>query len=333
MSLRRSLVVVMFLSLISPAIADTPVGVEVDAALPSYKPVKTLRGRLRSVGSDTMNELMKSCAEQFVERFHPKLRIMHEGKGSSSAPPAICEGLADVGPMSRPLKDVEVKQFVDAFGGQPVQLATAIDAIAVYVHPSNPVAKRGLNLQELDAIFSTTRKLGYPRDVTKWGDIGVSGDWATRSVTVFSRNKLSGTYALFRKVAMGKGEYKTTNREMVGSAAVIDGVAADANAIGYTGIGYKSNKVSIVPISAGANTPAYLPDPKHAYSGAYPFARPLLITVARKGDQPLTALQQEFLRYVFSREGQTQVAEKGFFPIDAATARKQLKSAGIEPGF
>jgi len=303
----------------------------IDPALPDYKPQTKLTGRLRSVGSDTMDKVMEYWGEEFAT-YH-NIRLFHEGKGSSSAPPALSEGLSDVGPMSRSIKETEITLINQKFGYNPTQLITAIDALAVYVHPTNPLVQRGVTLPELDAIYSSTRKLGYPRDAKTWGDIGLTGNWGSRPIEVYSRNKVSGTYGYFNKVALGKGDYKTTNREMVGSAQVVAGVEASPYAIGYSGIGYKTPGVAVVPIAKGPGQPAYLPEPKHAYSGDYPIARPLFITIVNKPGTPLSDLHREFIRYVFSKQGQEQIKRDGFFPIDAGVAREELRKVGITPDF
>jgi phosphate transport system substrate-binding protein len=303
-------------------------GLAVDAKLPDYAAQEKLTGRLRSVGSDTMDRLTQLWSDEFTKT-HPGLRVFHEGKGSSNAPPALAEGLADVGPMSRPIKEDEVKMLNTRFGFNPTQVRVAVDALAIYVHPSNPIAQRGLTLAELDAIYSSNRKRGHPKDIATWGDLGLTGEWANRPVIVFSRNKASGTYGFFRDEALKKGDFKTTNREMVGSEAVVAGVAENPGAIGYSGIAYKNDKVFVAPLRAKEGAEAFLPEPEFAYSGQYPLARGLYLTLAVKPGTTLKPLHREFLRYVFSRQGQQQVAHDGYFPLDAKAAADELAKLGL----
>ena len=312
-----------------PAVS-TPVagGLSLDPKLPDYVPQDKLTGRLRSVGSDTMDRLTQLWSDDFT-KLHPQLRVFHEGKGSSNAPPALAEGLADVGPMSRPIKEDEVKMLNTRFGFNPTQVRVAVDALAVYVHPSNPIAQRGLTLAELDAIFSSNRKRGHPKDISTWGDLGLTGEWADRPVIVFSRNKASGTYGFFRDEALKKGDFKTTNREMVGSEAVVAGVAENPGAIGYSGIAYKNDKVFVAPLRVKDGAEAFLPEPEFAYSGQYPLARGLYLTFAVKPGAPLKALHRELVRYVFSRQGQQQVLHDGYFPLDAKAAADELAKLGL----
>ena len=121
------------------------------------------------------------------------------------------------------MKDKEVEAFEKKFGYKPTAIPVAIDALAVFVHKDNPV--KGLSMQQVDAIFSSTRKCGYSKDALTWGDVGVSGSVASQSFQLFGRNSVSGTYGYFKKKALCKGDYKSTVNEQPGSASVVQGVS------------------------------------------------------------------------------------------------------------
>src|SRR5437588_205497 len=169
--------------------------VTVDAKIPEYTSVEGVSGNMKSIGSDTMNNLMALWAEGF-HKFYPNVQVEVEGKGSTTAPPALIAGTAHFGPMSRPMKQAEIDKFEEKFGYKPTALATSIDMLAVYVHKDNPI--QSLTLQQLDAIFSKTRKAGYNKDLTTWGDLGLEGEWADKPISIYGRNSASGTYGYFK---------------------------------------------------------------------------------------------------------------------------------------
>ena len=152
--------------------AESKLAVTVDSKLPDYKPGSGVSGNLKSIGSDTMNNLMALWAEGF-HKIYPNVEVEIEGKGSATAPPALIAGTAHFGPMSRPMKDAEVNNFEAKFGYKPTGLPTSIDMLAIYVHKDNPI--QSLTLQQVDAIFSKTRKAGVKKDIRTWGDLGLKG--------------------------------------------------------------------------------------------------------------------------------------------------------------
>jgi phosphate transport system substrate-binding protein len=295
--------------------------VKVDPALPAYTPEATVSGNLNSVGSDTMNNLMTLWAEGFA-RFHPGVRIQVEGKGSSTAPPALIAGTAQLGPMSREMKDTEVDAVEAKYGFPPTQLATSIDVLAVYVNKDNPLAS--LSLPEVDAAFSKTRKGGFANNVTTWGQLGVKGDWANKPLSLYGRNSASGTYGFFKEHALYKGDYKDTVKEQPGSASVVQGVTEDPYGIGYSGIGYKTSGVRALPIAAKLGAPAFEPNYDNALAKTYALSRALYVYVVRDPRKPMDALTREFLRFVFSRQGQEIVIKDGYLPLTAEMAAQEL---------
>ena len=225
--------------------------VEIDPNLPVYTPTTGVSGTIKSVGSDTMNNMMTLWAEGFI-KLYPNVKVEIEGKGSSTAPPALIAGTSSFGPMSRKMKGEESDKFEAAFGYKPVQLPTSIDMLAVFVNKDNPIAKNGLTLQQVDAMFSSTRKFGAAADLSTWGQAGLTGEFANAPVSLYGRNSASGTYGYFKKKAMGKGDFKATVKEQPGSSSVVQGVATDKFAIGYSGIGYSTADVVAIPLEGVA---------------------------------------------------------------------------------
>jgi phosphate transport system substrate-binding protein len=303
--------------------------VKVDEALPMYKPVQGISGSIKSVGSDTLNNLMTLWAEGF-KNMYPNVTIEIEGKGSSTAPPALIGGTATFGPMSREMKKQEMDEFEAKHGYKPTALPTSIDMLAVYVNKDNPV--KGMTMAQVDAIFSKTRKLGHPEDLANWGQLALEGDWKTLPISLYGRNAASGTYGYFKEHTLGKGDYKDSVKEQPGSSAVVQGVASDKGGIGYSGIGYKTADVRAVPL-ASAEGKMIEATPVNAYTGEYPLSRFLYVYVNAKPDSQLDPLRREFIRYVFSKQGQQDVVKDGYFPVTADIARDTLKKVGIAPGF
>lgn len=298
----------------------------VDADLPAYTPTTGVAGSLKSVGSDTMNNEMAYWAEGF-QKHYPNVKIEIEGKGSGTAPAALIEGSSQFGPMSRPMKEQEIDAFEKKFGYKPTAVATSIDMLAVYVHKDNPLAS--LTLEQVDAIFSKTRKGGAEKDVTTWGDLGLGGEWANKPISLYGRNSASGTYSYFKEHALFKGDYKDTVKEQPGSSAVVQGVATDRYGIGYSGIGYKTADVRAVPLAKDKKSKVIEATPENAYRGEYTLSRYLLVYVNREPGKELDPLRREFLRYVLSKEGQMDVVRDGYFPLTAKLAQAQLEKIGL----
>lgn len=293
----------------------------VDAGVPAYQKASGISGNLSSVGSDTLANLMTLWAEEF-KRTYPNVNIQIQAAGSSTAPPALTEATSNLGPMSRKMKDKERDAFEKKYGYKPTAIPVAIDALAVYVNKENPV--KGLSIPQVDAIFSSTRKCGNDSDITTWGQAGLDGAWAAKSIQLYGRNSVSGTYGYFKKKALCKGDYKNNVNEQPGSASVVQSVTTSLNGIGYSGIGYKTSGVRAVPL-AGKHGGQYVEaTPENAVSGKYPLARFLYIYVNKQPNKPLAPLEQEFMKMVLSQSGQQVVIKDGYIPLPAKVVEKAL---------
>lgn len=301
--------------------------VKVDPALPSYQKASGVSGNFTSVGSDTLNNLMTLWAETY-KRNYPNVNIQIQGAGSSTAPPALIEGAANFGPMSRMMNAKEIEAFESKYGYKPTPVPVAIDALAVYVNKDNPI--KGLSISQVDAIFSATRKCGGAEDITQWGQLGMTGEWATRTVALYGRNSVSGTYGYFKEKALCKGDFRRNVAEQPGSASVVQSVTGQVGAIGYSGIGYKTSGVRALPLAKKDGEPFVQADAKHAIDGTYPLARVLYVYVNKRPNQPLAPLEREFVKLVLSKQGQEVVIKDGFVPMPAAMASKALIDLDIK---
>ncbi|MCY2985420.1 MAG: phosphate ABC transporter substrate-binding protein PstS family protein [Planctomycetota bacterium] len=300
---------------------------KVDPNLPVYKPAPGLSGQIKSVGSDSMNSLMTQWTEKF-KQYYKGVRTEVEGQGSSKAMPALIEGAASFGPMSRDAKANEIADFEKKYGYKPVLLPTSIDLLAVYVNRDNPL--QSLSMEQVDAIFSSTRKLGS-ESIDNWGQVGLKGDYEKEAIALFGRNAASGTYGFFKEKAMGNGDFRDKVNEQPGSTAVIASVGENRFAMGYSGIGYKTEAVKALALAPKKGEPAIEPTEENAYNGKYPLGRYLFLAVNYKPTSKLEPLRKEFIKFIFSKEGQEIAVKDGYFPVDAKTAAKALKMVGIDP--
>jgi phosphate transport system substrate-binding protein len=295
--------------------------VQLDPGLTPYKAASGVSGNISSVGSDTLNNLMTFWAEQFA-RYYPNARVQIEGKGSSTAPPALIGGTAQLGPMSREMKGSEIDQFEKKYGYKPVGLRTSVDALAVFVNKDNPI--KCMSLGQVDAVFSKSRRRGAKEDVTTWGQLGLTGEWASRPISLYGRNSASGTYGFFKEHSLKNGDFKDSVKEQPGSASVVQGVTVDRFAIGYSGIGYATAGVRAVPLTEKDGGKCVEATAENSYSGAYPLSRFLFVYVNKAPGKPLAPLVREFARLMLSREGQEAVVKDGYFPIPATVAKEEL---------
>jgi phosphate transport system substrate-binding protein len=320
----------MKLRLIATAFAANLVAITaaiaLDANLPAYQAVSGISGQIKSVGSDTLNNEMALWAKGF-EGQYPGMTIEIEGKGSATAPPALLEGASQFGPMSRPMTADEIGAFERKYGYKVARFRVAVDALAVYVHKDNPILC--LTLQQLDQIFSSTRQGSGGKSIKTWGDIGMTGEWTTKPISLYGRNSISGTYEFFKQTALYGGDYREDVKQQPGSEAVVQSVANDKFAIGYSGLGYKTDGVRTVPLAAFYGAKCYDTTAEATYSGKYPIARYLYIYLNKKPNEPLDPLRAEFIKYILSKDGQTQTEEGGYFPITNEIREHDLAALGI----
>jgi len=295
--------------------------VKVDSALPDYKAVSGVSGNISSVGSDTLNNLLTYWAENFG-KFYPSARVQIEGKGSSTAPPALISGTAQLGPMSRAMKGTEIDQFEKKYGYKPTQLRVAVDALAVFVHKDNPI--KCMSLSQVDAVFSKSRRSGAKDDIQTWGQLGLTGEWANKPISLYGRNSASGTYGFFKEHTLKNGDFKDGVKEQPGSASVVQGITVDRYAMGYSGIGYATAGVRAVPLSEKDGGKCVEAEADAAYAGAYPLARFLYVYVNKAPGKALDPLTREFVKLALSKTGQQDVVKDGYFPIPASVVKEEL---------
>jgi phosphate transport system substrate-binding protein len=317
--MRRLVLVLGLAALAASATLAQAQAVQVDPSVPSYRKTSGVSGNINSVGSDTMNNMMALWAETF-RKAYPNVKIQIEGKGSGTAPPALIAGTSQFGPMSRAMKAAEIDQFEAKYGYKPTQIRTSYDALAIYVSKDNPLEK--LTLAQADAVFSKTRRRGG-KNVGNWGDLGLTGDWAARPISIYGRNSASGTYGFFKEHVLQTGDYRDTVKEQPGSASVVQGVTEDRFGIGYSGIGYKTSGVKALKLADKGEF--FDGSYANVTSGKYPLSRFLYIYVNKAPGKPLDPLVKEYLKLILSKDGQEVVVKDGYLPLSAAIVAEELK--------
>lgn len=291
----------------------------IDAEIAPYEKVEGVSGSLSSVGSDTLANLMTLWAEEF-KRHYPNVTVQIQAAGSATAPPALTEGTATLGPMSRMMKSEEVEAFEAKHGYKPTAIPVAVDALAIFVNKDNQLTS--ISIPQVDAIYSATRTCGHDSDISQWSGLGLSGDLGSQRIQLFGRNSASGTYGYFKEFALCKGDFKSSVNEQPGSASVVQGVTKSLNGIGYSGIGYKTSSVKALPLSRKDGGEAIEPTPENAISGKYPLARYLYVYVNKHPNESLAPLEKEFILLVLSKTGQAIVVKDGYVPLPAKVAQK-----------
>ena len=259
-------------------------------------PVQTIENR----GSDTLVNLALAWAEAYME-LHPEVRISVTGGGSGTGIAAMVNGTVDIANASREMKPEEV-EAAEANGISPVEFAVARDAIAVVVHPSNPVDR--LTLQQISDI--------YTGRITNWSQVGGED----RPIVLLSRESNSGTYVYFLENVIRRGDresdllFSPDTLLMPSSEGISAEVRQNPNAIGYDGLGYVTPDQKVVAVARDANGPYVLPAVETVNDGSYPVSRPLYMYTA---GEPTGAVRA-YLDWVLS-DGQTLVSELGFVPL------------------
>jgi phosphate transport system substrate-binding protein len=307
-------------------------------------------GSISSVGSDTLATLISLWAERF-KSVYPHVKFQIQASGSATAPQALTQGTATIGPMSRALTATEISRFTQKYGYAPTTLIVAVDAIAIYVEKNNPIDS--LTLQQVDALFSVTRFCGSKEKLSTWADIGIAKFGEERDVLLYGRNSASGTYDLFKQQALCAGDFKATVNELPGSSSVVLSIASSVGGMGYAALGYSDENVKALNIGVSASlsqgTPYGVPyslaasarlDDSAEYTksrieyiapntenitlGKYPFSRYLYIVVNKPPNTALPLLERAFLRFILSKEGQDMVRDNGYYSINQAIREKQL---------
>jgi phosphate transport system substrate-binding protein len=282
-----------------------------EAPLRKYRPVWSLSGKVTALGSGTFEQELIRLADTF-QRIYRGVEVAVEKSATVEAPPALASGKAQIGVMSRSMTRAESARVEEKSGAPPEAFPVALDALAILVHPENPI--RCLSLPQIDAIFSANRLTADGKVVATWGDLGLSGDWREKSPVAFGRRAGSTTTEFFRNAVLGGDVLRPGVTLLDDGLAVAAAVAANKFAIGYSSIGFLNSGVRAVPIATPGEG-CVEPTAENVARGRYPLTRSFYLYLARSPDAQLNAIAVEFVRYVLSREGQLELLESGLVPV------------------
>ena len=259
---------------------------------------------LQNVGSDTMVNLAQAWAEAY-HGVKPEVAVEVLGGGSGTGITALINGTCDIANSSRKLeKEEEEKATAKYAGKHPVEHVVGFDALAIYVHPSNPITE--ISIEQLSEIYKEGGK------VSKWSEIGVTMPAGQDEIVRASRQSNSGTYHYFREAVVGKkADFKKGSRDMNGSKEVVDLVSTTPTAIGFSGIGYRTDKVKVVKVSKKTGEPSVAPSIKTTLDKTYPIARPMFMYVSPTAKPEA----EEYIKWLLTAPGQKIVIESGYVPL------------------
>ncbi len=323
--LRRVASILLAVStLVTGALATSSVA-NADDHLPLYYRTDDISGNLSTVGSDTLANLVTQWGALF-KQYYPNVNMQIQTAGSSTAVPALIESTAQFGTMSRKMRAKEIELFERRYGYPPTAIKVAIDAMAIFVHQDNPV--ESVSLDDVDALFSETLRCGSTQRITRWGQMGLEGSWEKRSIQLFGRNSVSGTYGFFKDEALCDGDFRADVNEQPGSASVVQSVSSSLNAIGYAGVGYRTAGAKMLPLNVKGEFIYATAD--NVTSGVYPLSRYLYVYVNKVPDKPLQSMEAEFVKMMLSRQGQALVASEGFVALPHTVIEEQLELVGLD---
>ena len=301
---------------------------EVDPALPDYKPEGTVAGSVSALVTHAHEPLMASWIVAF-QKYHPEATITQTSRKSEIKVYCIA-----FGPNTEEIYESTFGPYLQKYGYDPFHISVSMgglnvtvrpQALAIFVHPENPLKK--ITMAQLDAIYSSTLR-GGNAPITKWGDLGLTGEWADKPVHAYARPFNNVATWHFRDAVLRGGEFlptcivpgKGTSDE------VIAAVEADRYGITYSAYGYKTPKVKANVLNVGAGDGKFgYPNESDVSTGLYPLSRPLELFVNRPPGKPLDPLTKEFLTFILSKQGQALVADDvadGYQPLSAQIAAK-----------
>jgi phosphate transport system substrate-binding protein len=313
------------ISLLALVTAPSLQGTEL--AAPRYVLRPGLEGRVVMKGSDSMDPMVRLWITEF-SKLQPGVRFEVTSHGSGTAPPALMSGEADLGHMSREMNAEEIAAFSAKKGHPPTRVIVAVDALGIFVHPSNPL-KRVL-MAQIDAIYSQKRLGGWELPLETWGHLGVRGEWKNRSIHIYGRDAKSGTRAFFQEQVLRKGEFAEGYREK-DQWGVVESVAKDPNGIGYGPFNYAGSDVRMLPVVPSASSHGYAPTLPNIIAGRYPLTRRLTVYLDKAPGREVPPAHRAFLDFILSREGQQLVVDYGSVPLPNDLLGEQVRALDAAP--
>ncbi len=295
----------------------------VDQNLQPYRvPTEQLKGKITLLGSYTMAEIAAIWGDNF-RKLNPDVEIDIQVKGAVNAVPAVINGETTFGLLSRPITEAEVLAFNQKFGYPPTILTPALEPIAFYVHKDNPI--QSLTLAQIDQIYSTSLRRGAKKTAMTWGEVGATGKWAELPIMPLGRDDATGSQVFIQQAVLGGGDYRSDLVNIKSNLDLVKKVASDPRTIGFAGAMYEIPEARSLDLAWRDGDQAF--DVK---TPGYPLVRPLQLIINHAPRAEMSPLEREFLKYVFSRQGQEDVHIGGFISVPARPAQIALEAVEIK---
>ncbi len=303
-----------------------PYTATVDPAIPAYKPVKGgLSGSLKGVESNTVNDVMDRWVAGFT-KIYPGVKISVDIGGSGQGGPRLTNGSADFGFISREMMGREETLFVDKFGYKPLGISVSggsyavkayTDCVVFIVNKDNPLNE--ITYPQLDAIYSVTHNRGIKEPITKWGQLGLTGEWADKPIHAWGVEIPNGYDVFVNMHVLSYGQWREGIQSEHTVIPLSDRVAADKYAISYTGLAWNTNPgTKVLKLAVHPGDPAIPATFDTVAAQKYPLSRTIYMFINREPGKPISSLLKEFIKYALSREGQQAVVDDRIFtPLPA----------------
>ncbi|MFG6490003.1 PstS family phosphate ABC transporter substrate-binding protein [Roseateles sp. BYS78W] len=297
-----------------------------DPALPIYVAGAPVQGEISSVGSDGMKSLMERWMNDF-RALQPGVRRGQrwEHLGTLNGFHALMANETDLAPMGRELWPDEAAAYASQQGcQQPLEIRVArggfntpqrTTAQAVFVNAGNPL--QSITLPQLAAV------LGAAPTITRWGQLGLTGDWANRPITVAMPPRITPN-AMSMQMMVLKGRAWNAAAREASVADTAKAIAADPATIGFGGLEDGAPGLKALAVAPGEGSPPVQLNGETAANGRYPLTRYMYIRLQPQPGQALPPPVREFLRFILSRQGQEPVVYSGYFPLTAAEVAAEL---------
>ena len=260
------------------------------------------RTLIQNKGSDTLVNVAQAWAEAYAQ-INPSVAVAVTGGGSGTGIAALIGGSVDIASSSRSMKEEEF-EMANERGVVPNELIVGYDAIAIYIHPDNPIDE--FTLDQLADIY------GENGTAESWSQLGITVPGCSSDEIVrVSRQNSSGTYVYFQEAILGESDLRLGSRDMAGSSEVVDLVEKTACAIGYSGLAYATEEVKVPCLMMEDGGNCIAPSTTSAVDGTYPIARPLFMYT---NGQP-EGVTKDYIDWILSDEGQCIILNKGYAPV------------------
>jgi phosphate transport system substrate-binding protein len=300
-------------TLAGPRVAATDL-----SQLPPYQRVPSAQGTLVLSGSSAVSTFARAWGSAYA-RIYPAALVNVVSKSSGAAIADMIASPGTIGMTSRALTAAERESYAKANGRPPLEFKVAIDAVAIFVFKDNPLPS--ISLPQLERIFGAAPKGGAA--IERWGQAGLTGDWADRAISCVGFPAGRGAYEIMRELVLSGGNFNADVAAEPVSTSVVQAVGVNPAAIGYASVYYQTARTRMLPVQTASGALAQ-PTEADASSGKYPLSRYLYLHLGAAKDGGADAAGREFLRFVLSQEGQDAARAAGAFAIPPALAHEQV---------